>query len=158
MNRRELVLCLLSISMAGCASMEPPKTVTQVVASDPNLSTLSVLIKDAGLSETLSGAGPFTLFAPTNEAFKAIPAKTMDELAANKEMLKSVITYHVLPIEAKAADIKPGNVKTLNGANLALSRAGNFVTVEDALVSVTDKPAINGVVHVIDRVLLPPKR
>lgn len=157
MNRRALLLTVLSISLAGCASMQP-QTVSQVIASDPNLSTLNSLIKDAGLADTLSGAGPFTVFAPTNEAFKAVPAKTMGELAANRELLKNVLTYHVVPVKAAAQDVKPGSVKTVNGANLALSRAGTFVTVEEAMVTTPDKLASNGVVHVIDRVLLPPKR
>ena len=89
MNRRALLLSLLSVSLMGCASMQP-QTVSQVIASDPNLSTLSGLIKQAGLTETLAGAGPFTVFAPTNDAFKAVPAKTMGELTANKDLLKSV--------------------------------------------------------------------
>lgn len=158
MHRRALLLSLLTISVAGCASFEQPQTVAQVIAADPNLSTLGGLIKEAGLSETLSGAGPFTVFAPTNEAFKAVPAKVMAELAADKGMLKNVLTYHVLPAKLEAASVKPGNVKTVNGAELPLSRAGGFVTAEEALVTGADKQATNGVVHVIDRVLLPPKR
>lgn len=158
MNRRILMITLLSVSLAGCASMESPRTVTQVIAADPNLSTLDGLIKQAGLADTLQGAGPFTVFAPTNDAFKAVPAKTMGELAANRELLRNVLAFHVLPLKANAADVKPGNVKTVNGASLALSRAGSFVTVDEAMVTAADKPASNGVVHVIDRVLLPPKR
>ncbi|HVE88513.1 MAG TPA: fasciclin domain-containing protein [Burkholderiaceae bacterium] len=96
MNRRMCVLGLLVISLAGCASM-PPQNVVQVIGSDPDLSTLSKLINDSGLNETLAGAGPYTVFAPTNEAFKAVPAKTMAELAANQDQLKRVLTYHVLP-------------------------------------------------------------
>ena len=92
MNRRIYLLGLLAISLAGCASMQP-QNVAQVIGSDPNLSTLSKLISDTGLTETLSGTGPFTVFAPTNDAFKAVPAKTMSELAGNKEMLKQVLTY-----------------------------------------------------------------
>jgi len=157
MNRRTCVLGLLAISLAGCASMQP-QNVAQVIGSDPNLSTLSKLISDTGLTETLSGTGPFTVFAPTNDAFKAVPAKTMSELAGNKEMLKQVLTYHVVPVKATAAEVKPGNVKTVNGANVALARTANFVTVEEALVTGADKSATNGVVHVIDRVLLPPRK
>lgn len=157
MNRRALLLTLLSMSLAGCAAMQP-QPVLQVIAADPNLSTLNGLIRDAGLAETLAGAGPFTVFAPTNDAFKAVPAKTMAELAANKELLKGVLTYHVVPVRATAQELKAGNVKTVNGANLALSRAGTFVTVEEAMVTAADKPASNGVVHVVDRVLLPPRR
>ena len=157
MNRRALLLTVLSISLAGCASMQP-QTASQVIAADPNLSTLNSLIKEAGLTETLSGPGPITVFAPTNDAFKSVPARTMGELAGNRDLLKSVLSYHVVPVKATAQDVKPGNVKTLNGANLALSRAGTFVTVEEAMVTSADKPASNGVVHVIDRVLLPPRR
>jgi uncharacterized surface protein with fasciclin (FAS1) repeats len=158
MNRRALMLTLFSISMAGCASMQPPQTVTQVIAADPDLSTLDGLIRQAGLADTLAGAGPFTVFAPTNAAFQAVPAKTMGELAANREMLKNVLVFHVLPVNARSADVKPGTLKTVNGANVAVSRAGTFVTVDEAMVTAADKPASNGVVHVIDRVLLPPKR
>lgn len=157
MNRRALLLTVLSISLAGCASTQP-RTVSEVIAADPELSTLNRLIREAGLSETLSGTGPFTVFAPNNDAFRAVPAKTMGELAADKERLKSVLTYHVAPVRATAQDVKPGKVKTVNGADLALSRAGTFVTVEEAMVTAADKPASNGVVHVVDRVLLPPKR
>jgi uncharacterized surface protein with fasciclin (FAS1) repeats len=157
MNRRSWLLGLLAVSLAGCASMQP-KTVPEVIASDPELSTLSKMISDAGLTQTLSGAGPFTVFAPTNAAFKAVPAKTMDELTKNKEMLTQVLTYHVIPAKAGAADVKQGSVKSVNGANLALSRAGTYVTVEDAVVTKSDLNATNGVVHVVDRVLLPPKR
>ena len=157
MNRRLWLLGLLVASLAGCASMQP-KNVPEVIAADPELSTLSKLISDAGLTQTLSAPGPFTVFAPTNAAFKAVPPKTMDELAKNKELLAQVLTYHVVPGKAMAADVKQGNAKSVNGANLALSKSGTYVTVEDALVTKPDLGASNGVVHVVDRVLLPPKR
>ena len=157
MKRRSWLLGLLALSLVGCASMQP-KNVPEVIAADPELSTLSKLISDAGLTQTLSGTGPFTVFAPTNAAFKNVPAKTMDELAKNKELLSQVLTFHVVPTKAMAADVKQGNVKSVNGANLALSKAGAYVTVEDAVVTKSDLTATNGVVHVIDRVLMPPKR
>jgi uncharacterized surface protein with fasciclin (FAS1) repeats len=157
MNRRSWLLGLLVISLVGCASMQP-KNVSEVIAADPELSTLSKLIGESGLTQTLSGTGPFTVFAPTNAAFKSVPAKTMDDLAKNKELLTQVLTYHVVPAKAMAADVKQGNVKSVNGANLALSMSGTYVTVEDALVTKADLTATNGVVHVVDRVLLPPKR
>lgn len=157
MKRRTCLLGLLAVSLAGCASMQP-QNVVQVIGADPNLSTLSKLISDAGLNETLSSAGPFTVFAPSDEAFKAVPAKTMSELAGNKDMLKQFLTYHVVPVKAASAEVKAGNVKTLNGANVAVAKTANFVTVEEALVTGADKTATNGVVHVIDRVLLPPKK
>jgi uncharacterized surface protein with fasciclin (FAS1) repeats len=144
--------------LAGCATTPAPTTITDTVARTPQLSTLNKLINDAGLAETLRGAGPFTVFAPNDEAFKAVPAKTLQELAADKDLLKSVLTFHVLPGKVMAADVKNGNVKTLQGASLAVANAGAAVTVEDAVVLQADLPVTNGVVHIIDRVLLPPKK
>lgn len=151
---------LLAASLLGCASspMQSPTTIADTAARTPQLSTLNRLITQAGLAETLRGPGPFTVFAPSDEAFKAVPAKTMAELGADKEMLKSVLTFHVVAGKVPAADVKNGNTKTVNGANLALAKAGTTVTVEDAVVVQADVGATNGVVHVIDRVLIPPKR
>ena len=87
-----------------------------------------------------------------------MPAKTLAELAANKELLKSVLSFHMLPGKVPAAEVKNGNAKTVQGANVALAKSGSFVTVEDAVVTQADVAASNGVVHVIDRVLMPPKR
>jgi uncharacterized surface protein with fasciclin (FAS1) repeats len=143
---------------AGCATTPAPTNIADTAARTPQLSTLNKLINDAGLADTLRGGGPYTVFAPSDDAFKAVPAKTMQELAANKEMLKAVLTYHVLPAKVPAAAVKNGNAKTVNGANLALASAGAFVTVEDAVVQQADLPATNGIVHVIDRVLMPPKK
>jgi uncharacterized surface protein with fasciclin (FAS1) repeats len=143
---------------AGCATTSAPATIAETTARTPELSTLSKLINDAGLTQTLSAAGPYTVFAPSDAAFKAVPAKTMDELAKDKELLKSVLAYHVVPGKLTSAEVKNGNTKTVQGANVALSKAGTFVTVEDAMVTQADVPATNGVVHVIDRVLMPPKK
>lgn len=156
--RRTLLALSLTALAAGCATTPAPTTIADTAAANPQLSTLAKLVADAGLADTLRGPGPFTVFAPSDEAFKAVPAKTMQELAANKEMLKAVLTYHVIPGKVMAADVKNGNVKTVNGANVAVAKAGTFVTVEEALVQQADVPATNGVVHVIDKVLLPPKR
>jgi uncharacterized surface protein with fasciclin (FAS1) repeats len=158
MIRRTLLVLSLTALAAGCASTPAPTTIADTASANPQLSTLAKLVADAGLTDTLRGPGPFTVFAPSDEAFKAVPAKTMQELAANKEMLKAVLTYHVIPGKVMAADVKNGNVKTVNGANIAVAKAGTFVTVEEALVQQADVPATNGVVHVIDKVLLPPKR
>ena len=158
-TRRTLALAAISLAtLAGCATTPMPTTITDTAARTPQLSTLSKLLNDAGLADTLRGTGPFTVFAPSNEAFKAVSAKTMAELAADKELLKSVLTYHVLPGKVMAADAKNGNVKSVQGANLAVSKAGTFITVEDALVTNADVAATNGVVHIIDKVLMPPKR
>ena len=156
-RRLTLALSLLAL-LAGCATSQAPVPVADALARDPELSTLAGLVQKAGLTETLRGAGPFTVFAPTNEAFKAVPAKTLEELAANPARLTAVLTYHVLPARVSAADVKVGNAKTVEGSNLALGKAGTFVTVEDAMVQTPDIAATNGVIHTIDRVLLPPVR
>ena len=159
--RRTLLLAATAAATAtlmACATTPAPTTVADTAARTPQLSTLTKLITDAGLADTLRGAGPYTVFAPSDEAFKAVPAKTMAELAANKELLKSVLTYHVLPGKVASADAKNGNLKTVQGANVAVARAGTFVTVEDAVVTQADVQATNGVVHIIDKVLMPPRR
>jgi uncharacterized surface protein with fasciclin (FAS1) repeats len=156
---KRLLVPMLAISAglaAGCATTTGSQTIAATAAKTPELSTLAQLIGTAGLTETLNAAGPYTVFAPTNEAFKALPAKTMEELSADKEKLKAVLTYHVVAGQVRAADVKTGPAKTVQGSEVALSKAGSYVTVEEAMVVKADVPASNGVVHVIDRVLLPP--
>lgn len=155
--RRLLLAATAALALAGCATAPPaPVTIAETAARTPQLTTLSKLIAQAGLTDTLNGAGPFTVFAPSDEAFKALPAKTLAELAADSNRLKAVLTYHVVPGKLMAADIKNGNVKSVQGANIGLARAGTFVTVEEALVTQADVAASNGVVHIIDKVVLPP--
>jgi uncharacterized surface protein with fasciclin (FAS1) repeats len=157
LNRRfALVLTTTALLAAGCATSQAPVSVADTLARDPQLSTLNGLVRQAGLADTLRAAGPYTVFAPTNDAFQAVPAKTMDELGKNPELLKSVLTYHVLPGKVLSADVKNGNARTAQGANVALSKAGTFVTVEEAMVQTADIAATNGVVHTVDRVLMPP--
>lgn len=162
MIQRRLTLLapiLSAVLLAACASTpSTPVSVADTIARDPQLSTLNSLVQKAGLADTLKAAGPYTVFAPTNDAFAAVPAKTLDELGKNPEQLKAVLTYHVLPAKVMAADVKTSNAKTAQGANLALSKAGEFVTVEDAMVQKADIVATNGVVHTVDRVLMPPRR
>lgn len=155
--RTLLAIALLAV-LSACATAPAPATIADTAARTPQLSTLSRLVADAGLGDTLRAAGPYTVFAPSDDAFKALPAKTLAELAADKQLLKAVLSYHVVSGKLLAADVKPGQQKSLQGANLALAKAGTFVTVEDALVQQADVPATNGVVHVIDRVLMPPKK
>ena len=145
-------------ALAGCATQPSPVSIADTIAAAPQLSTLSSLVAKAGLTETLKTSGPFTIFAPTNEAFAKVPAKTMDDLAQHPDKLKAVLTYHVVTGKVVAADIKNGNAKTVNGANIALSKAGEFVTVEDAMVQKADISATNGVVHMVDSVLIPPAK
>ncbi|MEY3123639.1 MAG: hypothetical protein RLZZ573_159 [Pseudomonadota bacterium] len=156
--RRTLLAAALLATLAGCATVSTPVTIADTIAKDPSLSTLNSLVVKAGLAETLKAAGPFTVFAPTNDAFKAVPTKTMDDLAQNPQKLKDVLTYHVVAGKAMSADVKNMDVKTVNGASVALSKAGDFVTIESAAVTKADIAASNGVVHTIDAVLLPPAK
>jgi uncharacterized surface protein with fasciclin (FAS1) repeats len=158
MKKQLLPLLAAAALLGACATVPTPAPITETAARAPQLTTLARLIREAGLEDTLRASGPFTVFAPSDEAFKAVPAATMQELARNPQLLKDVLTFHVLSGKVMAGEVKNGNAKTLQGANVSLSRAGTFVTVEDAVVTQADVPATNGVVHVIDRVLLPPKR
>jgi uncharacterized surface protein with fasciclin (FAS1) repeats len=160
MNKRTAMIATLAAvwALGGCATPPQPTTIADTVARTPQLTTLNKLINDAGLAETLRGAGPFTVFAPSDDAFKAVPAATLEALGKDKERLKAVLSYHVLSGQVMAADVKTGPAKTVQGANVALSRAGAFVTIEDAVVTQPDVAVTNGVVHVIDRVLMPPAK
>ncbi len=160
-SRRLFVAAPLAAALAllaGCATQPAPVSVADTLARQPELSTLHGLVQKAGLGETLKGTGPFTVFAPTNDAFKAVPQKTLDDLAKDPARLKAVLTYHVLPAKVDSAAIKNASAKTVEGGSVALAKAGTFVTVEEALVQTADIAATNGVVHTIDRVLLPPVR
>jgi len=160
MKRHLFALFPVVALVAACTSqpMTVPVSVADTIARDPQLSTLDSLVRQSGLAETLKSGGPYTLFAPTNEAFKAVPSKTMDELAHDPARLKDVLSYHVLAARMMAAEVKNGSAKTTQGATVALSKAGDFVTVEEAMVQQADIVASNGVVHTVDRVLMPPVR
>lgn len=157
MNRRFLTASAIVLVLSGCATSPSPVSVAETIAGNPQLSTLNSLVVKAGLVETLKGAGPFTVFAPTNEAFAKVPANALADIGADPARLKAVLTYHVIPSKVMAADVKNNsNVKTVNGANVNVSKAGEFVTVEDGMVQKADLNATNGVVHLIDSVLIPP--
>ena len=155
-RRRTLLAAALLAGLVGCATRPVPADVAQTLANTPSLSTLNSLVKSAGLTDTLQSAGPFTVFAPSNDAFKAVPSKTMDTLAKDPAALKNVLTYHVIPGKAMAAGVKNSKAKTVNGAEVELSKAGDMVTIESAVVTQADLAATNGVVHIIDTVLIPP--
>jgi len=158
LTRRSVAVALLAVAATGCVSVPAPVTVSQTIASQASLSTLNSLIVAADLQGALNGAGPFTIFAPSNDALKALPAATLKEVSSDPAKLKNLLTFHVVPVAALAKDVKNGNVKALNGDTLALSKAGEFVTVENALVTKADIVASNGVVHIIDTVLIPPAK
>jgi len=156
-TRRSLASALLA-GACGFAAAAEPVTVSQTIAAQASLSTLNSLIVAADLQGALNAAGPFTVFAPSNDALKALPAAVLKDVSGDPAKLKNLLTFHVVPASAMAKDVKNGNVKALNGDNLALSKAGEFVTVENALVTKADIVASNGVVHIIDTVLIPPAK
>ncbi len=158
LSRRTALVASLALAMTGCATQSGPVNLADSIAANPALSTLNGLIAQAGLTETLKTGGPFTVFAPTNDAFKALPATALTDLAKQPAKLKEVLTYHVIPGKLMAADIKNSNIKTVNGANVALAKAGDFVTIENAAVITADMVATNGVIHTVDTVLMPPKK
>ena len=160
MRKLFVLFSLLAVMLLASVPVlaQQSNTIVDVAAGNPDFSTLVTAVKAAGLVDTLSGEGPFTVFAPTNEAFKSVPAKTMDELSHDPAKLKAMLNYHVVPGRMMAADVKNGNAKTADGANVSLARAGDYVTVEDAMVQKADMVATNGVVHTVDRVLTPPRR
>lgn len=132
------------------------QTIVDVASGDPQFSTLVTAIKAAGLADTLSGEGPFTVFAPTNEAFDKLPAGTLDDLLKNPEELAKILTYHVVSGDVKAADVvKLTKAATVNGKDVTVSVNDDIVKINDATITKTDIKASNGTIHVIDAVLLP---
>lgn len=172
-----VAVCLMNVSFAqektvevGGAAMYPSKNIVENAANSKDHTTLVAAVKAAGLVETLQGAGPFTVFAPTNAAFEKLPAGTVDKLLLpeNKEMLTSVLTYHVvsgkLDSKAIASLIKKGNgkaeVTTVQGGKLWLWMKGDKLMIKDAkggesTVTIKDVYQSNGVIHVIDSVVMP---
>lgn len=152
------VLVVASAALSGCASMSNgPVTTAAAVAQSAELSTFYKLAQQAGLNDVLNGSAPLTVFAPTNEAFQALPAATLDKLAKDPEQLKALLGYHIVTGNVLASDINENTtLPTLGGAKLNVSKAGDFVTVDDAMVSQSDIKTANGVIHKIDRVLTPP--
>ena len=156
--------------MVGGAAMDPQKTIVENASQASNLTTLVAAVKAAGLAETLSGEGPFTVFAPTNEAFAKLPAGTVDDLLKpeNKDQLVKILTYHVVPAKAtseaamKMIEDDGGKhpAKTVEGGEITLGMEGENIVVMDAsgntaTVTQADVMQSNGVVHVIDTVLMP---
>lgn len=155
-------LATLAIPASAHAQMvakdRPTNTIAQVAAQNGNFKTLVAALQAAGLVETLQGAGPFTVFAPTDAAFAKLPAGTVEALLADREALTAILTYHVVPGRVMAGDIVRTNgakPATVNGAALDVVVRNGGVFVNGARVTGADVAASNGVIHVIDTVLLP---
>ena len=136
------------------------KDIVDTAVSAGQFKTLASALDAAGLVETLKGDGPFTVFAPTDEAFAKLPAGTLENLLKpeNKDQLVAILTYHVVPGKVKAADVvKLNEAKTVNGKMVNIKVKGDTAMVNDAKVTKADIAASNGVIHVIDTVILPPK-
>jgi uncharacterized surface protein with fasciclin (FAS1) repeats len=133
------------------------KSIVSVASEAGNFKTLVAAIQAAGLAETLQGDGPFTVFAPTDAAFAKLPAGTVENLLKpeNRDKLVAILTYHVVPGKVMAADVKTSKAATVNGQKLDIKVANGKVTVDGAQVVATDVAAGNGVIHVIDTVVLP---
>ena len=145
---------LLALALAATAVAAQAKDIVDTAVAAGSFKTLATALQAAGLVETLKGKGPFTVFAPTDEAFAKIPKADLDALLKDKAKLTAVLTYHVVPGKVMAKDVKAGKVKTVQGGELTIATTGG-VTVDNAKVIKTDIVADNGVIHVIDSVVLP---
>jgi len=145
---------LVAAALALVALPAQTADIVDTAVAAGKFKTLVTALKAAGLVDTLKGKGPFTVFAPTDDAFARIPKADLDALLADKAKLKSVLTYHVVAGKVMSADIKPGMVKSMQGAQLTIGKAGG-VMINNAKVVATDVAADNGVIHAIDMVLVP---
>ena len=151
-----LVVGFARTGFAGCGTCD--QSVVENAAADATFSTLVAAVKAAGLAETLSGPGPFTVFAPTNEAFAKLPKGTVEDLLKpeNKDKLVAILTYHVVPGTVKAKDVVSlSEAKTVNGKAAKITVKDGTVMIDGAKVVKTDITSKNGVIHVIDAVILP---
>ena len=156
-----LVVALIATGSTGIGrAAEEPKDIVDTAVAAGSFNTLAAALKAADLVSALKGPGPFTVFAPTDEAFAKLPKGTVEDLLKpeNKEKLKAILTYHVVSGKVMAKDVAGiKEAKTLNGASLSISVTGGKVMIDNAHVTQTDILADNGVIHVIDAVVLPKK-
>ncbi|MDQ2735379.1 MAG: fasciclin domain-containing protein [Pseudomonadota bacterium] len=145
---------LIAGAIALAAASAQAKDLVDTAVAAGSFKTLVTALKAAGLVDTLKGKGPFTVFAPTDEAFAKVPKADLDALLKDKAKLTSVLTYHVVPGKILSKDIKAGMIRTVQGGELTIATAGG-VTVNGAKVTTADIEADNGVIHVIDSVLMP---
>jgi uncharacterized surface protein with fasciclin (FAS1) repeats len=145
---------LIATALAVSAMAAQAKDIVDTAVAAGSFKTLAAALQAAGLVDTLKGKGPFTVFAPTDEAFAKIPKADLDALLKDKAKLSAVLTYHVVPGTVMAKDVKAGKVKTVQGGEITVTTMGG-VKVDNANVTKTDITASNGVIHVIDTVLMP---
>jgi uncharacterized surface protein with fasciclin (FAS1) repeats len=151
----------LGLAVGGASVRAAGSDIVDTAVSAGQFKTLATALGAAGLVETLKGPGPFTVFAPTDDAFAKLPAGTVETLLKpeNKDQLTAILTYHVVPGKVMAADVvKLDEAKTVNGKMIDVSVRGDKVMTNDATVTKTDIQASNGVIHVIDSVILPPEQ
>ena len=152
------VMMVLVLPASQSNAAQQGKDIVDVAANAGHFNTLAAALSAAGLVDTLKGDGPFTVFAPTDEAFAKLPAGTLDSLLQpeNREQLVAILTYHVVPGKVMAADVvKLSEAETVNGEELEIQVIDGKVKVDNATVMATDVAASNGVIHVIDTVMLP---
>ena len=142
-------------ALALITSVASAADIVETAVSAGQFKTLVTALQEADLVDTLKGDGPFTVFAPTDAAFAKLPAGALDALLKDKSKLSAVLTYHVVPGKVMAAQVKPGDVKTVQGQALHVATKGGSVMVDNAKVTKADINASNGVIHVIDTVILP---
>lgn len=152
--KKALITLALTAATALSSVSAMAQDIVDTAVKAGNFTTLVTAVKAAGLVDTLKGPGPFTVFAPTDEAFAKVPKATLDALLADKAALTKVLTYHVVPGKVMAADVKAGKVKTVEGQDITITTKGG-VMVNNAKVVATDVVASNGVIHAIDTVLMP---
>jgi uncharacterized surface protein with fasciclin (FAS1) repeats len=156
------IVAALALSVAGAPATARPsdeKNIVQTAQAAGNFKTLTKLVVKAGLAGTLSSSGPYTVFAPTDAAFKKVPKSTLNSLAKNRAKLRAVLLYHVVAGRVPSSQVVMlKSAKTLNGKSVRIHTAGGKVFVNNAKVTKTDINASNGVIHVVNRVLIPPAR
>jgi uncharacterized surface protein with fasciclin (FAS1) repeats len=156
MSSKILTTTALLSALTLSSALAQSGTIADAVSKDPQFSTLLSALKIAGLDKTLAGKGPFTVFAPTNAAFAKVPKATLAALLKNKAQLTKVLTYHVVSGSVMAADVmKMKDAKTVEGSSVMISMMGKNVMIDKAKVTKADIKASNGVIHVIDTVLMP---
>jgi uncharacterized surface protein with fasciclin (FAS1) repeats len=153
MNPISRLLAGAALALASSAALTADLVETAVAADQ--FKTLVAALEKADLVDTLKGAGPYTVFAPTDAAFAKLPEGALEDLLNDQDKLAAVLTYHVVPGKVMSADVKPGKVKTVQGQSLTVAAKSGAVLVNDARVIKTDITASNGVIHVIDSVVLP---